>query len=97
MFGNSSHKINILESPVSTISSSGHWFFATRDTIEEYVPGLLKKYDFETLIRKSITWIDSADSLGMILFFILAYLVNPWVAAGLTLLFHGWWYFNKSF
>ena len=96
MFGNRSHKLNILESPVSTISSSGHWFFATRDTVEEYVPGLLKKVDFETLIRKSITWIDSADSLGMILFFILAYLVNPWLAAGLTLLFHGWWYFNKS-
>jgi len=90
------HKINILESPVSTISSSGHWFFATRDTVEEYVPGLLEEYSFESLIRKAITWINSADSLGMILYFILAYLVTPWTAAALTLLFHGWWYFSKS-
>ena len=90
------HKINILESPVSTISSSGHWFFATRDTVEEYVPGLLEEYSFESLIRKAITWINSADSLGMILYFILAYLVTPWTAAALTLLFHGLWYFSKS-
>ncbi|WP_340102559.1 hypothetical protein [Rhodohalobacter sp. 8-1] len=96
MFGNRSHKVNILESPISTISSSGHWFFATRETVEEYVPGILEKYSFEELIRKSITWINSADSLGMILYFILAYTVNPWIAAGLALSFHVWWYFNKS-
>jgi len=96
MFGNKAHKINILESPVSTISSSGHWFFATRKTIEEYVPGLLEKYSFESLIRKSIVWINSADSLGMVLFFILAFIINPWIAAALTFLFHGWWYFSKS-
>lgn len=96
MFGNKAHKINILESPVSTISSSGHWFFATRKTIEEYVPGILEKYSFESLIRKSIVWINSADSLGMVLFFILAFIINPWIAAALTFLFHGWWYFSKS-
>lgn len=96
MFGNKAHKINILESPVSTISSSGHWFFATRKTIEEYVPGILEKYSFESLIRKSIVWINSADSLGMVLFFILAFIINPWIAAAITFLFHGWWYFSKS-
>src|SRR6056297_138506 len=96
MFGNKAHKVNILESPVSTISSSGHWFFATRKTIEEYVPGILEKYSFESLIRKSIVWINSADSLGMVLFFILAFIINPWIAAALTFLFHVWWYFSKS-
>ncbi|MFO7845502.1 MAG: hypothetical protein R6V27_03000 [Balneolaceae bacterium] len=96
MFGKKSHRINILESPVSTITSAGHWFFATRKTIEEYVPGILDKYSFETLIHKSVAWIDSADSLGMILYFALAFWVNPWLAAGITLLFHIGWYFNKS-
>lgn len=96
MFGNKSHKINILESPVSTITSSGHWFFATRNTVEEYVPGILDTYSFETLIRKSITWINSADSLGMVIYFVLAYILNPWIAAALTLVFHVWWYFSKS-
>ena len=96
MFENKFHKINILESPVSTISSSGHWFFATRNTVEEYVPGILEKYSFESLIRKSITWINSADSLGMVLYFILAYTTNPWISAALTFVFHVWWYFTKS-
>lgn len=60
------------------------------------MPGILESYSFEDLIRKSITWINSADSLGMILYFILAYIVNPWIAAGITLVFHAWWYFSKS-
>jgi len=96
MFGNSSHKISILESPVSTISSAGHWFFATRESVEEYVPGILEKVSFESLIHKSILWIDSSDSLAMLLYFLLAFLINPWVAAVGTLAFHLWWYFNKS-
>lgn len=96
MFGNRSHKINILESPVSTISSAGHWFFATRKTVEEYVPGILKKHSFESLIHKSILWIDSSDSIAMLLYFALAFVISPWIAAGITLLFHFWWYFNKS-
>jgi hypothetical protein len=32
----------------------------------------------------------------MILYFILAYSLNPWLAAGITLVFHLWWYFSKS-
>lgn len=96
MFKNSFHKINIFESPVSTISSAGHWFFATRKTVEEYVPGILEKYSFESLIRKSIVWINSADSLAMFLYFALVYLINPWIAAAIALIFHVWWYFNKS-
>lgn len=96
MFGNKNHKINILESPVSTISSAGHWFFATRKTVEEYIPGILRKHSFEELIRKSILWIDSSDSLAMLLYFALAFVISPWIAATITIVFHFWWYFNKS-
>ncbi len=81
---------------MSTISSAGHWFFATRKTVEEYVPGILKQHSFESLIHKSILWIDSSDSIAMLLYFALVFAINPWIAAGLTLLFHFWWYFNKS-
>lgn len=91
-----SHSINVLETPFSTVTSSGHWFHATRETIKEYVPGLMKIYPFEDLIGKAVTWIDSADSLAMILFFALVYFVNPWIAAALSLLFHYWWYHQKS-
>jgi hypothetical protein len=96
MTSNRSHSINILETPFSTVTSGGHWFHATRETVENYVPGLLKKYSYEDLIIKSVIWIDSADSLAMILFFILAFLTNPWVAIITAPLFHYWWYHQKS-
>lgn len=91
-----SHSINILETPFSTVTSSGHWFHATRSTIKDYVPGLMKKYPFEELITKAVVWIDSADSLAMILFFGLAFFINPWIAALIALVFHYWWYHQKS-
>ena len=96
MNSNKSHSINILETPFSTVTSSGHWFHATRSTIKDYVPGLMKKYPFEELITKAVVWIDSADSLAMILFFGLAFLINPWIAALIALVFHYWWYHQKS-
>lgn len=91
-----SHSQNILETPVSTVTSGGHWFHATRDTIKDYVPGLLDKYNFEDLIKKAVVWIDSADSLALILYFGVAFLINPWIAAGIAFLFHVFWYHKKS-
>lgn len=91
-----SHTINILETPFSTVTSSGHWFHATRDTVNDYVPGLLKIYTFEDLIKKAVVWIDSADSIAMILYFILAYTTPVWFAAVVAFGFHYWWYHNKS-
>jgi hypothetical protein len=91
-----SHSINILETPFSTVTSGGHWFHATRETIESFVPGLLKKHSFEDLISRAVAWIDSADSLAMLLFFVLAFTTNAWVAAAVALMFHWWWYHKKS-
>lgn len=91
-----SHSINILETPFSTVTSSGHWFHATRETVENFVPGLLKKYSYEELVRKAVIWIDSADSLAMLLYFALAFTTNPWVGIIAAPLFHYWWYHQKS-
>ncbi|MDX1641278.1 MAG: hypothetical protein R3220_06255 [Balneolaceae bacterium] len=91
-----SHSQNILETTVSTVTSGGHWFHATRETVKNYVPGLLDKYNYEDLIKKAVTWIDSADSLALILYFGLAFLINPWIAAAIALLFHTVWYHKKS-
>lgn len=78
------------------MTSGGHWFHATRETVEEYVPGLLKKYSFEDLISKAVTWIDSADSMAMLLYFLLAFVTDTWLAALIAFLFHYWWYHKKS-
>lgn len=91
-----SHSIHILETPYSTVTSGGHWFHATRETVRDYVPGLLKKYSFEELIAKSVVWIDSADSLALILYFLLAYITDVWIAAIGAFFFHYVWYHQKS-
>ncbi len=96
MFSKKSHSINILETPVSTVTSGGHWFHATRDTVEEYVPGLLKRYSFEDLVSTAVAWIDSADSLALLLYFILAFITDTWLAGAIALVFHYWWYQKKS-
>lgn len=96
MYSKRSHSINILETPFSTVTSNGHWFHATRDTVNDYVPGLMNFYSFEELIAKAVTWIDSADSLAMIFFFALVFFVHPWIAAALVLAFHYVWYHHKS-
>ena len=96
MMNRKSHSVNILETPYSTVTNSGHWFHATRDTVKDYAPGLMKFYPFEILIGKAVTWIDSADSIAMLLFFGLVFLINPWLAGAFSLLFHYGWYHKKS-
>lgn len=91
-----SHSIEILETPYATVTSGGHWFHATRETVKEYVPDLLKSYSFEELISRAVTWIESADSLSMLLFFLLVPFLNVWISALIVLLFHYFWYHQKS-
>lgn len=91
-----SHDIEILETPYATVTSGGHWFHATRETVREYVPELMKTYSFEELVSRAVSWIDSTDSLAMLLYFLLIPFVNVWISALVVLLFHYIWYHQKS-
>lgn len=91
-----SHAQNVLESKTATVTSGGHWFHATRDTVNEFIPGLLKKQEYETLVMNAVTWIESADSIALILFFILIFITPVWFAAGFSAGFYFFWYYNKS-
>jgi hypothetical protein len=91
-----SYKQNVLESKVATVTSGGHWFNVTRKAVNEFVPGLLKKQDYEKLILTAVTWIESADSLALILFFILVFLTPFWIAASVSILFYFFWFYLKS-
>src|SRR5690625_5829195 len=77
-----SHTQNVLESGFATVTSGGHWFHATRDTVKSVVPGLLQRYDYKELILSAVAWIDSTDSLSLILFFILVFLIPVWPEIG---------------
>lgn len=91
-----SHSQNVLESNVATVTSGGHWFNATRDAVDEFIPGLLKKQNYNKLILTAVTWIESADSLALILYFILIFNTPAWVAASVALGFYFFWFYYKS-
>src|SRR5690625_503065 len=80
------HSVQILETPFSTVSNRGHWFYTTRAAVEKHLPGLLNFCTFEKLISRSIVWIDSANSLAMLLFLGLVFLIKPWPAIAISIL-----------
>jgi len=87
---------NVFESGSTTVTSGGHWFHANREMVEEFVPGLLKEVRYERLVLDAVTWIESTDSLAMLLFFVLVFLLPAPYAALLTILFYVSWYYGKS-
>lgn len=91
-----SQSVNILETPFSTVTSNGHWFQTTRSAVEKHMPGLLKFYSFEELILKAVAWIDSANSLAMLLYLGLVFIIDPWLATGISIFFHYIWHHYKS-
>lgn len=91
-----SHSQNVLESGFATVTSGGHWFHATRETVEDFVPGLLDRHEYEDLILKAVSWINSTDSLSLLLYYILVFLMPAWIAAFITVVFYFTWYYKKS-
>ncbi|MEX2600805.1 MAG: hypothetical protein WD355_04095 [Balneolaceae bacterium] len=92
----SRHSQHILETGTATVTSGGHWFHATREKVDQFIPGLLKRQPYEKLIQDAVVWIESADSLALLLFFLLVFLAGTTVATVAALLFYFIWYFNKS-
>lgn len=87
----------MLELPSGITTSNGNWYHITREGIEKYVPGLLKKYKLERIIQEADAWVKSSDGLALMLYFILVYIsVNPLVATVISLVFYFIWYFNTS-
>lgn len=87
---------NVFESGILTVTSGGHWFHANRKTVEAFVPGLLEEVGFEDLVLDAVTWIESTDSIALLLFFALVFHIPTLPAAGITILFWFLWYYYKS-
>lgn len=85
-----------VETPKGIFTSNGHWFHTTRKKIEEYAPGLLTAQPLDVLVKDAETWLKSADFVGLILFMVLAYSVNSYIAGVVTLIFVPFWFYNKS-
>lgn len=92
------HSVQILETPFSTVTSRGHWFYTTRSAVEKHLPGLMNICPFEKLISSSVAWVDSANSIAMLLYLGLVFLIKPWPAMATSILFHYVWYhYHSSF
>lgn len=85
-----------VETPRGIFTANGQWFHITKEKIENYAPGLLEELPLEFLVRDAETWLKSVDFVGVILFMLLAYLSNTYIAAIVILIFVPFWFFNKS-
>ncbi len=87
----------MLELPDGITTSEGNWYHITSKQIDTYVPGLLKRYPLERIIKEADSWSKSADGLSLFIYFALAYAgITPWVATLVSLGFYFLWYFNVS-
>jgi len=87
---------HIFESGRSTVTSGGHLFNATSETVDQFVPGLLKIHPYEKLINTAVNWIESTDSISLYIYFVLVFNTGVVTATGVALLFHFFWFFKKS-
>lgn len=91
------YKWQFLELPDGITTSNGNWYHISREGIEKYVPGLLKKYSLDSIIRLADSWLKSPDAVSLILYFILVIAgVNAVVSASVVILYYILWFLNLS-
>tara|TARA_B100000575_G_C23141188_1_gene664161 strand:- start:2221 stop:2898 length:678 start_codon:yes stop_codon:yes gene_type:complete len=63
----------LVELPGGFRTSFGYWYTMTTEGIESYVPGLLKLYPVEHLVRIADDWLRSREQLPALVFMLLVY------------------------
>ena len=93
----SKYNWKMAEMPGGISTSNGNWYHITRESIEAYVPGLLKEHNLEKIIRQADDWVNSSNGLSLFLYLLLAFAgVEPVLTFGLSLIFFLFWYLNTS-
>jgi hypothetical protein len=82
----------VLETPFGILAHGGHWYFISREQIDEYAPGLLKIHTLEKLLRIADRWIQSSASISLLVFILLSFLnFEPYLSfTGGVLAFFSW-------
>ena len=92
-----SFKWQMMELPDGITTSHGNWYHITSKQIEQYIPGLLKRFSLERIIKEADAWVKSADSLSLFFYFGLAYAsISPFPAFVISIAFFMIWYFNTG-
>lgn len=89
-------KFDYVETPAGIFTTAGHWFHTTGKQIDEYAPGLTRRYPLGELLRFAEQWVVSPDSVSLVIFLILSLFMNCIIAEIISLIFFLFWYFNKS-
>ena len=64
---------DLVELPSGFRTSFGYWYTMTTEGIESYVPGLLKLYSVQHLVRIADDWLRSREQLPVLVFMLLVY------------------------
>ncbi len=56
------------EMPNGISTTNGNWYSISRDKIDNYIPGLLKKHTLEKIIQQADDWVNSPSGLGLVLY-----------------------------
>jgi hypothetical protein len=67
----------LVELPGGFRTSFGNWYTMTREGLESYVPGLLKRYSLEHLVRVADDWLRSREQFPVLVFMLLVYSPLP--------------------
>lgn len=92
----SSDELNYIESSLGIVTARGHWFHITSEDIDSIAPGIFEECSLDELVHAAETWVKSADSLSLLLYFVLALVIPPGYAGLLVLLFFTIWHTQKS-
>ncbi|WP_018127870.1 hypothetical protein [Balneola vulgaris] len=93
----SKYEWNMMELQDGITTSSGNWYHTNSKQINNYIPGLLKKFKVEDIIKNADHWVASANGFSLVVYLILALLgVNPYLSGIISLLFFVMWYRNTS-
>lgn len=85
-----------VETSLGIVTTGGNWFHTSSDQIEEMVPQIFEHCTLGELVNAAEIWIKSADSLSLLLYFVLILVVPPVISALLVLSFFLFWYVQKS-
>ena len=91
---NKNRRPGFVETPLGILTNDGNWYHASSKTIEQYIPGLLKERDLESIIETAENWVKSAESVALVLYFALTLTAPYYVAVLLAVLFNLSWHFS---
>ncbi len=93
---NNENDVSYVETPVGLFTAAGNWFHVTESQLKSYAPDLFKTYSVQKLVDIAEVWIRSSDNLTLVIFMLMLFVTNIWIAAILSLIFLPFWHKNKS-